>query len=89
MKKIYLLADAGGKWRPDLDEIQSARNSLTNMIPEYTVEFISLMARFKAARKEDLAELLGTPTIKSLVGKYRNRIDEQLEFLASDKDATR
>jgi hypothetical protein len=32
----------------------------------------------------DLEELLRTPTIKALVGKYRNRIDEQLESLAND-----
>lgn len=43
---------------------------------------IDLMARFKAARKEDLDELLRTPTIKALIGKYRNRIDEQIESLA-------
>ena len=84
MKMIYLLAEAGGKGRPDPDEIKSARKSLTKMIAEYTVEFICLMARFKAARKEDLEELLRTPTIKALVGKYRNRIDEQLESLAND-----
>jgi hypothetical protein len=84
MKMIYLLAEAGGKWRPDPDEIKSARNSLTKMIAEYTVEFIGLMARFKAASKEDLEELLRTPTIKALVGKYRHRIDEQLESLAND-----
>lgn len=82
MKMIYLLAEAGGKWRPAADEIKSARNSLTKMIPEYTVEFISLMTRFKAAKKEDVEELLSTPTIKSLVRKYRNRIDAHLESLA-------
>ena len=82
---IYILADAGGKWRPDADEIKSARNSLTKMIPEYTVEFIDLMARFKAAKKGDLEELLRTPTIKALVGKYRNRIEEQLVSLANDE----
>ena len=81
MKNIYLLAEAGGKWRPAADEIKSARKSLTKMIPEYTVEFISLMARFKAAKKEDVVELLRTPTIKSLIGKYRDRIDKHLESL--------
>ncbi len=86
---IYLLAAAGGKWRPDPDEMKCARNSLTKMIPEYTVEFIGLMVRFKDARKEDLEELLRTPTIKALVGKYRNRIDEQLESLANDDSVIR
>lgn len=88
MKMIYLLAEAGGKWRPDPDEIKSARNSLTKMIPEYTVEFIGLMARFKAARKEDLEELLRTPTIKALVGKYRDRINELLVSLTNDENDT-
>jgi hypothetical protein len=88
MKMIYLLAEAGGKWRPAPDEIKSARNSLTKMIPEYTVEFISLMAHFKAAKKDDVEELLRTPTIKSLVGKYRNRIEEQLEALVVDESTS-
>ena len=57
------------------------------MIPEYTVEFISLMVRFKAAKKQDIEELLRTPTIKSLVGKYRDRIDKHLEALAIHESA--
>ena len=51
---------------------------------EYTVEFVSLMARFKAAKKEDLEDLLRPPKIRSLVGKHRNRIDEQLDSLIVD-----
>ncbi len=81
MKMIYLLADAGGKWRPDEDDIKSARKSLNKMKGEYTVEFISLMARFQAASREDLEELIRTPTIKKIIGKYRRRIDEQLGLI--------
>lgn len=81
MKGIYLLAEAGGKWRPDAAQIKSARKSLVKMIPEYTVEFISLMARFDAAKRSDVEELIRTPSMKSQVGKYRNRINEHLESL--------
>lgn len=88
MKTIFLLAEAGGKWRPDEYEIKSARKSLTKMIPEYTVEFVGLMTRFKAARKSDLEELLRTPSIKSLVKKYRGRVEEQLQLLCDPEDST-
>lgn len=86
MKTIFLLAEAGGKWRPDQYEIKSARKSLTKMIPEYTVEFIGLMTRFKAARKSDLEDLTRTPSIKSLIKKYRGRIDEQLKMLCDSEE---
>jgi hypothetical protein len=46
------------------------------------------MARFKAANKEDIEELLRTPTMKSLVGKYRNRIEERLEALVVDESTS-
>lgn len=88
MKHVHLLAQAGGQWRPDADDIKSARKSLMKMIPEYTVEFIGLMARYRAASRADLEELIRTPTIKKLVGKYRRRINEHLESLEPEETAT-
>lgn len=88
MKMIYLLSEAGGKWRPDESDIKSARQSLTKMKPEYTVEFISLMARFQAAKRQDVEALIRTPTIKKVIGKYRRRIDEQLELFVVDDEGT-
>ncbi|WP_419194101.1 hypothetical protein [Novipirellula herctigrandis] len=58
------------------------------MKPEYTVEFISLMARFQAARRQDVEGLIRTPTIKKVIGKYCRRIDEQLELFVVDDDWT-
>lgn len=51
-------------------------------------KFIGLMTRFKTATREDLNELLRTPTIKALVGKFRKRLDEQLEPLINDDSVT-
>ena len=88
MKMIHLLAEAGGKWRPDEYSIKSARKSLMKMIPEYTVEFIWIMTRYQSAHRADLEELIRTPTIKKLIGKYRRRIDGYLESLdAADANA--
>ena len=84
MKHIHLLMDAGGKWKPSPDDIKSARKSLTKMIPEYTVEFIDLATRYRAASRADLEELIRTPTIKKLVGKHRRRIEERLDSLDAD-----
>ena len=85
MKQIHLLAQAGGLWKPSPDDIKSARKSLMKMLPEYTVEFIDLMTRYRAASRADLEELIRTPTIKKLVGKYRRRINERLESLEADE----
>ena len=81
MKIIHMLAEAGGKWRPTVEDIKSARQSLTKMIPEYAVEFIWIMGRYQAANREDLEELIRTPTIKKVVGKYRRKINEYLDLL--------
>ncbi|GAA5505399.1 hypothetical protein [Novipirellula caenicola] len=51
------------------------------MKAEYRVEFISLMARFQAAKRQDVEGLIRTPTIRKVIGKYRRRIDEQLDLL--------
>ncbi|QDT10775.1 hypothetical protein [Planctomycetes bacterium K23_9] len=58
MKMIYILAKAGGKWHPDAEDIKSARRSLIKMIPECTVEFLTIMVRFQAASREDIEELI-------------------------------
>ncbi len=79
IKMIHILAKHGAKWLPeDRSEILDARRSLLKMSPDYTVEFVWIMAKYNACKREDLEELLRAPTLKSLVSKHAPRINELL-----------
>jgi hypothetical protein len=86
---IHILAKHGAKWLPkERSEILDARRSLTKMSPDYTVEFIWIMSKYDACRREDLDELLRAPTLKSLVSKHAPRINELLRsFKNADSGA--
>lgn len=77
IKMIHILANHGAKWLPmDRSEIGDARRSLLYMSPDYTVEFIWIMSKYKACKPETLEELIRTPSIRSLISKHRQRIDQ-------------
>ena len=62
IKMIHLLARHGAKWMPNnRSEIAEARRALLRLIPDYTVEFIWIMARYETCRRKDLEELIRTP----------------------------
>lgn len=85
IKMIHMLAKHGAKWLPnDRSKISDARRSLLRMKPDYTVEFIWIMSKYKACRREDIEELVRTPSIRSLISQYRSRIDELLKELGGD-----
>ncbi len=84
IKMIHILAKHGAKWLPeDRSEILEARRSLAKMRPDYTVEFIWIMAKYNACKREDLEELLRAPALKSLVSKHAARISELLRSFKS------
>lgn len=79
MRLIHLLARHGFKWTPkDRSEIASARRSLLKMKPDYTMEFIWIMAGYDACKVEDIKELIRTPTMSSLISEHRSRLKELL-----------
>ncbi len=62
IKMIHMLTKHGAKWLPkDRSEIGEARRSLLKMKPDYTVEFIWIMSKYKASKREDIEELIRTP----------------------------
>ena len=80
MKMIHLLAKYGAKWRPnDRKQISDVRRSLLNMTPDYTTEFIWIMSGFKACSREDIEELMRTPSIRKLTLKHERRINELIK----------
>jgi hypothetical protein len=80
VKMIHMLVKHGAKWLPnDRSEISDARRSLLKMKPDYTVEFIWIMSKYNASRREDIEELIRTPSMRSLISQHRSRIDEFLK----------
>jgi ankyrin repeat protein len=79
IKAIHLLAKHGAKWIPDdTDAVNYARRSLLQMAPDYTVEFVWIMSKFKACSLDSIKALLRTPKIKAHVAKHSQRIQEMI-----------
>ena len=77
LKVIHLLAKHGGRWVPESNsQVNSARKSLVTMKPDYTVEFVWIMAKFQACSREDAEALLRTPKIKKHTLALRERLVE-------------
>jgi hypothetical protein len=84
LRAIHLVARHGGRWAPSEDGIKSVRRTLLKMIPDYTVEFIWIMSKYKAARQEDLTTLLNSPSMRNHIASYRPRLDELLLSFSGD-----
>jgi hypothetical protein len=84
MRAIHLVARHGGRWTPSEDGIKSARRTLLKMIPDYTVEFVWIIAKYKAGRQEDVTALLNSPSMRTHIAANRPRVDELLSSLSID-----
>ena len=83
---IHLLAKRGVKWFPkDRSQIGDARRSLLKMKPDYTVEFIWIMSKYNACKREDIEELIRTPSIRSLISQNQQRINERIKDFQDDE----
>ena len=59
--------------------IKDARSALLKMKPDYTVEFIWLMAEYKAGVRDHIEELIRTPSIKGILFQHQARIRELID----------
>lgn len=79
LKAIHVLAKHGAKWVPeDKEEIDSTRRSLLKLRPDYTVEFVWIMSRYRGCTREHIEQLLRTPTIKRHTADHQPRLQELL-----------
>jgi len=77
IKMIHLLAKHGAKWMPDdKGMIKDARSALLKMKPDYTVEFVWIMAEYRAGVREHIEELIRTPSIKGILFQHQARMRE-------------
>ena len=63
----------------DRYEINDARRSLLKRKPDYTVEFIWIMSKFSASTRENIQQLIRTPTMRALLSAYQSRINELIQ----------
>ena len=60
----------------DRYEVNDARCSLLEMKSDYTVEFIWIMSKFSASTRENIEQLIRTPTMRALLSAHQARINE-------------
>jgi hypothetical protein len=80
MKAIHILAKHGAKWAPqDKGEVDGARRSLLKLKPDYTVEFVWIMSKYKACTLDSIQQLLSpSSSIRPHVFDHSQRVDELL-----------
>lgn len=92
MKAIHLLAKAGARWSPqEAQLISDARRSLVKLTPEYTLEFVWIMSRYKACTKDVIVDLVRTPTMKRHMVQHSQKLQDLLskwEAPATDRTSS-
>ena len=79
MKSIHLLFRHGAKWNADeRDQISSACRALLKLNPDYTVEFVWLLSKFRACSRESVEALISTPSMRRHVSAQSDRIRDIL-----------
>lgn len=71
---VRLLAEHGAKWRPaDKQEIRYVRQGLLQASAQSVLDFVTAMQEFQAARRQDMEELLRTPSIRRVMDRKLSR----------------
>jgi hypothetical protein len=82
MKMLHLLVRHGVKWNPcDGTEIKSIRRSLLKLTADYTVELIWILFGYKAARPEDIEELIKAPSMRKHIVNHLPRFNGLIQSL--------
>ena len=71
LRAVHLLAKYGAKWIPeDKRQVGEVRKSLLKLAPDYTVEFVWIMSKYRACSVQDLEAVLRTPRMKAHLAKH-------------------
>jgi len=76
LKMIHMVVRHGAKWQPERESIHRARRALLKMRPDYTVEFIWILAEYGACSREVVDELISGPKMRKLLSGHANRLQE-------------
>lgn len=89
IKMVHILAKEGVNWNPNgRPEIAEARRSFLRLEADYTVEFIWIMTRYRACKRQELEELIRTPAIRALISGHMKRVNELLDRFRDAEDFT-
>jgi hypothetical protein len=68
------------KWNADeKDHISSARRALLKLKPDYAVEFVWLLSKYRACSRDSVEALISTPSMKRHVSAHIDRIRDFLK----------
>jgi len=82
IKMMHMLVRNGARWEPeDVSEINGARRSLLKMKSDYVMEFIWIISEYHACTRKHVETLVKTASMRSLLSKHLNRLDEMLNTL--------
>jgi hypothetical protein len=77
MKANHMLARHCARWAPqDRRDIASSRKALLCMTPDYTIEFVWIMSKYKSCDLAHARELVRTPTMRNHIGQHAPRLAE-------------
>jgi Ankyrin repeats (3 copies) len=77
LKMIHLIAKHGAKWIPAAShEPGGSRRALLRMTPDYTAEFVWIMAKYQACTRGVIKSLLAASSIRSHLGELMGRVNE-------------
>jgi ankyrin repeat protein len=78
IRMIHMLARGGARWQPDSRSITDVRQSLLKMLPDYTMEFVWIMAEYRACDRERVEKLLKHPKMKEKLASHLIRLKDIL-----------
>ena len=75
MKMIHMLVRHGARWEPrEKGEVNYTRRSLLKMKSDYTMEFVWIMAEYKACSYDAIDNLMKGPAMRALVSKHAGQL---------------
>ena len=89
MALLHMLVANGARWMPeDKQAIGYVRRSLLKLVPAFAMEFAWLMKQYGAARRADVRELLGAPSMRRHLSGERTSLERILEGIPEDVAAS-
>ncbi len=79
MALLHMLVANGARWIPeDKQAIGGVRRSLLRLVPAFAMEFAWLMKQYGAARRADVRDLLGAPSMRRHLAGERTSLERIL-----------
>ena len=89
MALLHMLVANGARWMPeDKQATGHVRRSLLKLVPAFAMEFAWLMKQYGAARRADVHELMGAPSMRRHLSGERTSLERILEGIPEDVAAS-